>query len=817
MKTKTFIVFVLLSIKVLYSVNIDSLNKVINYGSDTAVINAYIDLGEIYENKNYDSSLIYYNRAQEIAENTKNKYELTRIYIQIGALYKNKGKYTDAKKNFDKALEINQELKSKTFYNKIYNQLGILYKAQGQYEKAIENYKKALEYDQEKGSASYIYVNIGNIYNVLGDYDNAITHYKKAISKALKEDADIIGSSSYNGIGVIQYMKGNYNEAIKNFHKTLEIKEKQNNLKGMSMCYNNIGLVHYEQANFKKAIKYHSKALHTFEKLGNKVGVANAYSNLGLDYIEIKEYEKANDYYKLAVNIYEEAGNNFELANVYSNIGDLFYEQNKIRKAKYYYEKALKIKQEIKDKEGESVIYIRLSHIYNAIGDSTYDNSFYRIAVRYGNKGLKIAKEINTNPDKKNAYESLSNSYAKLNDLPNAYKYLKLYIEVKDSIFNHRKMAEIEQLEAKYDNEKKEQELEKNKIVIKQKETEAEKQKMFRNALIIGFLLTIGLVILVLINLRTKKKANKLLRKQKNEISEKNVELNQQNEEILAQRDEIDSQKQQIEKIHLNLTESIDYAKNIQSSVLSNTEFLSTNFADAFVSFIPKDVVSGDFYWWTKINHTIVIAAADCTGHGVPGAFMSMLGISLLNEIVKKENITTPNLILNRLRNEIISSLKQEGKLFEQKDGMDIALVSINTKTNVVEYSGANNPLYLILNSELRILNEESRNSVKSCDNSELKIKNSKLLYEVKPNKMPISIYTRMNSFDNHEIQLQKGDTLYLFSDGYADQFGGEKGKKFKYKKFKQLLLDNSQKPMNEQQLTKANERATKYFRRNIL
>ncbi len=787
MKNNAFLVLFLLFVKVLYPINVDSLNKIINYGTDTAVINAYITFGNIYENRDYDSSLTFYNKALNIAKEINNNTYTTRIYIQKGELYKDKGEYNLAKQNLDLALKINNKLNNKTFYNKIYNQFGILYKVQADYDKAIEYYKKALKYDDNKGYAPYIEVNIGNIYNIKGDYDNAIIYYKKAVKNVLPEDEDVIGSNSYNGIGVIEYMKGNYTEAIKNFQKTLKIKEKTNNLKGMSMCYNNIGLVHYEQHNYKKAIKYHTKALNSFEKLGNKIGVANAYNNLGLDYIEIKNYEKADKYYNLALKIYEEAKSNFELANLYSNLGDLYFEQNKIREAKYYYEKALKIKQEIDDKEGESVIYIRLSHIYNAIGDSTLNNNFYHLAVRYGKNGLEIAKEINTNPDKKNAYESLSNSYAKLNDLNNAYKYLKLYIQVKDSIFNVKKMAEIEQLEAKYDTEKKTQQLEKNRILIKQQATEAAKQKLLRNALIIGFILSLGVVVLILINLRNKKKANKLLTQQKNEIAEKNVELNQQNEEILTQRDEISSQKQHIEKIHLHLTESIDYAQNIQSSVLPNIGLLKLNFTDVFISFIPKDVVSGDFYWWTKINDKIVIAAADCTGHGVPGAFMSMLGISLLNEIVKKENITTPNLILNRLRKEIVSSLKQEGKLFEQKDGMDISLISVNTKTNEMEYAGANNSLYII-----------SQNKI-----SQTNIKNQLSLdgfYEVKPDNMPISIYARMDNFTNHKIKLQKNDIIYLFSDGFADQFGGVKGKKFKYKKFKQLLFNISQKPMSEQQ-----------------
>ena len=285
--------------------------------------------------------------------------------------------------------------------------------------------------------------------------------------------------------------------------------------------------------------------------------------------------------------------------------------------------------------------------------------------------------------------------------------------------------------------------------------------------------------------------ANDEINRQKNQIEGKNEELNQlleeittQRDEIEAQRDTVEEQKQHIEVIHKEVEQSIDYATRLQGAILPEETVLSKYVSDHFVLFKPKDKVSGDFYWWTHIENHTIITAADCTGHGVPGAFMSMLGASFLREIVEKEFVTHTGVILRKLRKEIIKALKQKGEMGEQKDGMDMAIISINHETNVVKFSGANNPLYVISNRQL--------------DNIE-PLKDFENFYEITADKMPIAIYDKMDSFVAHELHLQKGDQLYMFSDGFADQFGGAKGKKFKYKPFKRLLSENRDKSMKEQ------------------
>jgi len=269
-----------------------------------------------------------------------------------------------------------------------------------------------------------------------------------------------------------------------------------------------------------------------------------------------------------------------------------------------------------------------------------------------------------------------------------------------------------------------------------------QKQKIIILAAIIALVLVFGLVYFIWINYRNKKRANELLR---------------------AQRDQIAYQKKHI-------TDSIDYAEKIQRAILPSLE-LFTDKLEHFVLFKPRDIVSGDFYWVEQVGGKYVIITADCTGHGVPGAFMSMLGVSLLNEIILTKRITRPDEILNTLRSKIIEALKQE-KGSVLKDGMDMTVCLLNPQSNVLLFSGANNPLYHIRKGEL---------------------------IQIKGDKMPVAIHEIMNPFTLHELTLEKGDAFYTFSDGYADQFGGPLQKKFLARNLRKLLLSIQDTPMIDQ------------------
>jgi len=233
--------------------------------------------------------------------------------------------------------------------------------------------------------------------------------------------------------------------------------------------------------------------------------------------------------------------------------------------------------------------------------------------------------------------------------------------------------------------------------------------------------------------------------------------------------------------------------------------------SDSFILFKPKDIVSGDFYWINKVNDWLIVAVVDCTGHGVPGAFMSMLGISFLNEIVRKNEIMQTNQILNHLRVSIIDALNQTGNSDEQKDGMDISLLAIKYDENSdifdAQWSGANNPLWIVKSEKLKVKSDISTSSmtelsvVERSRDTNLTILQSSNLTEVKGDTMPISIHNRMDDFTMHEFKLQKGDLVYLKTDGFEDAMGGAIGKKILSKNLKQILLDNCNLPMLEQKI----------------
>jgi serine phosphatase RsbU (regulator of sigma subunit) len=250
-------------------------------------------------------------------------------------------------------------------------------------------------------------------------------------------------------------------------------------------------------------------------------------------------------------------------------------------------------------------------------------------------------------------------------------------------------------------------------------------------------------------------------------LSESYKKIKNQKEEIRLQHDILARQNEQI-------THSLNYARKIQAAVLSSDERIEEILSQYFILFKPRDIVSGDFYWIRRVNKYLLVATADCTGHGVPGGFLSMLGVSFLNEIVRKREITQANQVLDKLRERVKTTLDQTGKLDEATDGMDIALYIIDTETNKLQFSGANNTLYIYRNKQL---------------------------IEFEGDDQPIGIYEQEHPFTYHEIQLEKGDAIYSYTDGYVDQFGGNNSGKFLSKRLKKILLNIQDKKMSEQKL----------------
>ena len=339
----------------------------------------------------------------------------------------------------------------------------------------------------------------------------------------------------------------------------------------------------------------------------------------------------------------------------------------------------------------------------------------------------------------------------------------------------------IQEISTKYETEKKNQQILMQQALI-DKNTAESKQKTFqRNVLIAGLLIVLLFAIVLLRSYSRKRRDNKLLQIQKDEIESKNSILNQQKEEISAQRDEIEvqlgfSEKQRTLIAHQKkeIVDSINYAQRIQKAILPPDYFVEKLLGQHFILYFPKDVVSGDFYYIEKCNNQVIFAAVDCTGHGVPGSMMSVIGFNILNQAIKQNHITKPSEILSFLDSGITETLRQEGGESGVSDGMDIAVCTWDISTNQIQFAGAYNPMILIKDGEL---------------------------FEIKADKVPIGVnYDGVaDIYTNHVFQLSKGDSVYLYSDGYADQFGGPLGKKFKYKPLKEIIKENHRLTLLEQ------------------
>jgi serine phosphatase RsbU (regulator of sigma subunit) len=402
-----------------------------------------------------------------------------------------------------------------------------------------------------------------------------------------------------------------------------------------------------------------------------------------------------------------------------------------------YYQRALAIMEKMQHNSGVALSLIEIAQAHNKKGEKDK-------AQEYATRSLAIAKTVGFPPRIEQAARLLHKLFAAKGDYKNAYEMFQLSVSMRDSIQNENNRKAAYKQQINYEFEKKEA------IAKQEQELNAYRQFWIQVICVIIFVGLITLAFIMYRRYKSKKRTSEQL-EQKNKI---------------------------IEDKNKDITDSINYAKRIQDAMLPAKEIKYKIFPEAFVLFAPKYVVSGDFYWFCEKNGKRLIAAVDCTGHGVPGAFMSMIGNAFLNEIVIQKGITEPGQILSELRYKVIEALKQKGAEGETRDGMDMALLSFEPNGTMVEFAGANNPVWI------------SRH-----ENGKYRME------EVMGDKRPIGFFRGQGlPFTNHRIKLSKGDTVYVFTDGYADQFGGPKGKKFKYKQLQELLLSIQERSMQEQE-----------------
>ncbi len=587
--------------------------------------------------------------------------------------------------------------------------------------------------------------NIGYTLTDLGDYKKALEQYLISIElfKTLgEENREAI---AYNDIGYIFQTQGAIEKAIENYIKSLKLLEKMDDKASIGACLNNIGLLYHEQNNFEKALEYYQKGLKVKEEIGNEKSIAVSLNNIGSLYFSQQKYYEAKQYFFKSLAKRKKTNDKPGIGQSLINISGIYREQKEYDTALEYLLLSEEVQREIKNNAG-------LVKTLNSIGVIYRLKKDLNTAQTYLDDAYNLAKKIGSPELIKSTSLSLSNQYKSLNKLDKAYLLLVEHYKMADSLENSENTRKTIKMGLQYEFEKK---LHENELAQVKKdhehELEIKEQKIISYSFGIGLAALVVLSIVILKSLNDKKKANKRITLQKKEIEDKSYKL----EEALT-----------------NITDSVKYAKRIQQALLKTEEHLSKTSPPHFILFKPKDIVSGDFYWSFEKDEHLYIAAADCTGHGVPGALMSMLGISFLNSINASNNILSPAEILNNLRAKVIEDLGQNAAEGASRDGMDISLAKINLETRAIEWAGANNNLWLISDGELT---------------------------EYKSDRQAINYSENLQPYTNHTVKSKKNDLIYLFTDGFADQFGGPKGKKIKYKPFKNLLVSIATKDLSEQ------------------
>lgn len=794
----------------------DSLLTVLETAKDIDKFSILIKLSDlaIYE----EDGINYATNALDLAKSLHNQEAEAEALNAIGKFYIVHFEEIKSLDYFFEALSLSKEISNPELIGTIQRNIGQAYYYLDSIDKATQYTKETLELSRETKNRlleADALIDLGMLAQREGKPDSALVYMNTALKIRYEENAMLEVALAYARIGRLYFDIGDFQNSIKNHEKEIEIKESVNDLSGLAIAYYNLGRIHRTVGNYQLALEQYQKSLSTFERLNNKTYVARVSTEIGLVYeslsrstLAVKDneinYNKALEFHRAALKIYTEEenlplqaqslnniannssrlainefvsqygefwedslfqlptniilstfGSTFEyynraleifeeiedlreIANVNINLGSHYIYSRNWVKSKGHLDKGLKLARQIKSQQE---IALAIFHL----GDFYFRQSNFETAEQYLNQSLKIAEDLGVKDIVMHTHQRLARVYEQAGNLPKALKHFKAFNQIKDELFSEQSQKIITEMQTKYETEKKEQEL---KLMRNQDELQKsviQRQKLTLAITIGGLLVILAFAGLLINMVRQKQRANKIL-EEKNEL--------------------ISHQKQEI-------TDSIRYASRIQNAILPSASILNESLKEHFVLFLPRDIVSGDFYWFTKKQNKMILVAADCTGHGVPGAFMSMLGVSFLYEIVNKEEVMEPAKILNMLRDFIKLTLSQTGKQNEQKDGMDMSLSMLDTENMKLEWAGAYNPLVLIRGDEL---------------------------IEYKADKMPVAIHVSDHQpFTNHVIDLQPGDTFYMYSDGYPDQFGGADARKFMSKRFKQLLLDIHHKPMEEQ------------------
>jgi serine phosphatase RsbU (regulator of sigma subunit) len=556
--------------------------------------------------------------------------------------------------------------------------------------------------------------------------DSILKHCSFLYEICKKENnTDGIGYAAVT-MGNVYTSNGDYSKALLYLFEAEKCYTKLNKPDKLAKVYNIIGNTYLGLEDQDGQMKFFTKCYEI--SLANNLPEQEALGAAGLanTYTSSKNYRESNKWNFIAEKLFRKQKYAIGYTIVLENIADNYYQLGELDKAMEYSKLSEQGLAEADFNYASYGCYKGRGNIYSRQKNYKEAVAAYRVALDY------ILKD-KANHNIAEIYKLLSDACRETGQLAESIDYLNLHIQYKDSVFNENSKHQLLEVEKKYETEKKDTEIQ---ILNKENElnkSELGKKKILLYAGAIVLLFLLGMVFFIYRSNRQKNKANKLLATQKVIIEEKQKEI----------------------------LDSIHYAKRIQDGLFEHKELLQANIKDSFIFFNPKDIVSGDFYWAFRKGDLFYLAVCDSTGHGVPGAFMSLLNINFLNEAINEKSLIEPNKIFDYVRERLIRSISKEG----QKDGFDGILLCLDQRTNHLTYAAANNAPLLISQG---------------------------IIVEQRKDKMPVGKGEIVENFQLFTLEWKPGDMLYLYTDGYADQFGGPAGKKFKYKQLAALLLQNA-------------------------
>ncbi len=546
-------------------------------------------------------------------------------------------------------------------------------------------------------------------------------------------------------IGVIYGKQNYFDKALEYTIKSANLFEKINDREGLSNCYNNIGNFYNSKGDltkdnlfFDRSIEYHLKCIKLRTEINDTSQLRNSYNNIGNAYKSKQDYKKALEYYDKCYIIYKRSGDNNGIAMISLNLGGVYLDMALKEKNNDYYKRSLSYFQYLLDdvkKNGLSVD--RQAEALSKKGRILYETGNVAEGIDFLLEGFRLSTQVRDKTLILDAAEQLVAAYEKKGDYKQADEFLHVYNSIKDSLLNEKNRHSVEQMQALYQSSQKDREIEKLNT-----DREIQEAKLYRKNVYIGstiggilIIMILGFVLLSRYNL--KKKANLQLTDAYGKIETKNRQI----------------------------TDSINYSKRIQNAILPPTELINKHLKNFFLFYAPKDIVSGDFYWFSETDQHTFFIVADCTGHGVPGALMSMIGNTLLNETINQNNITDPGEILSHLNNGVMHALhQQDNDLNTQDDGMDISICCIEKKkSNVLKYATANHSIFI-----------KNKNTVTELTGDIYSIGGSMAISD--------------KHFASKEYKLEEGSFVIMSTDGYYDQFGGPGDSKFLVTNFEEWI-----------------------------